>query len=127
MKKVLSLCFVTYLFLTCLTWAGEEPLEKITFDDAQQTDPGATVYRATVVLMDMERARLDVTLREDLTGFDDFSGKAIVVRYTGAEAITLIKIINTKDFSAPNDSLSKVILKRLISDGRIPSGTVSKD
>ena len=128
-NKIIAFVIVT---IFCLAYgyylSADMPNEKITFDAPQQGVDGATVYKPITLTLDRQTPKIAVTIREVVTsGVTDYSGRHLHAVYTGDEALNLINIINTKNFSPPNDSLATVILKKLLADGKIPGGTVSED
>lgn len=98
--------------------------EEIAFTAPVQavTDPGATRFRITVMVLDWEHARIAITLRE-WDGGAFTSGKRIQAEYTDATATTIMTALNKANLSV--QSLHQRVLTRLIADGKIPSGTLA--
>ena len=80
------------------------------------TTPTLTDYRVTSVTFDWDGAQIIIFLRGT-------NGEQRREMYTGATATSLMISLNKIDCSVT--SLQKRILNRLVSDGKLPGGTVS--
>ena len=80
------------------------------------TTPNLTDYRVAAVAFDWDRAQIVITLR----GTNGEERREI---YVGPTATTLMIALNKIDCSTI--SLQKRILNRLVTDGKLPAGTVS--
>lgn len=63
----------------------------------------------------METGSVNIRVKDD-------TGKYTLCQYIGAEAIDLIKWMNTANFSV--NSMQKRILQKLVADGKLPPGTI---
>lgn len=134
MKKKILAFLITILF--CLVYSqivfgedfpGQESSEVVIFDEPQQAVSGVTSFKPMLITLDRSVPSITIVLRENLSGATDFSGRTITVGYQDQEALDLMTIINTKDFSGENDSFNKSILQKLLADGKIPPGTIEED
>lgn len=73
-------------------------------------------YRIDKIILDWANSTIDVTLRDNLGGL-------LVCSYTGAVATNLMIVLNTVDLSVK--SLHKRIMEKLLTDGKVPSGTIT--
>ena len=80
------------------------------------TTPNLTDYRVAAVTFDWDRAQIVITLR----GTNGEERREI---YVGLTATTLMIALNKIDCSVT--SLQKRIINRLVTDGKLPAGTVS--
>lgn len=85
--------------------------------------PVASTFRVARLLIDVENQSLQVVLREALNGVFVGNGRVLQAVYGGAEAMTLIGIINTSNHSVT--SLNTQIMRKLVTDGLITTGTVA--
>jgi len=74
-----------------------------------------TEYRVVYLLLEWEQGLIVIHLRGT-------NGERTEVRYTGPEAVTMIRTLNTANLSVK--SLHKRILEKLVADGKI-AGTVT--
>ena len=77
--------------------------------------PAKTHYRIVRLTLDWEAACIDIVLKDNTGGTQTHT-------YSGAEATTLMRGLNTANLTA--NSLHKRTLTRLIADGKL-AGTVS--
>ncbi len=78
-----------------------------------------------VVISSYKIVELHLNLRDEtirIVLFNEVSNKDLIVAYEGAVAMTLMNQLNKANFST--NSLQKVILNRLITDGKL-TGTIS--
>ena len=90
------------------------------------TTPGITTsgYKVRAINMDIESGNPMATEKGLLLiTLKDNNGTYTNYRYEGEEAVTLIKQINTGNFS--KKSLQKMILQKLENDGKIGAGNVT--
>ena len=80
------------------------------------TTPNLTDYRVASVTFDWDGAQIMIALRGT-------NGERLVALYTGPTATTLMIALNKIDCSVT--SLQKRIINRLVTDGKLPAGTVS--
>lgn len=89
-------------------------MEKIDLSTPIQA-PSITTYTVMRLEMDWPNGTVHIGLADQLGGTKSFS-------YTGASATTMIKALNTSNFSVK--SLQKRILEQLVSDGKL-DGVIS--
>lgn len=78
--------------------------------------PTVSTYKIIEIRMNWPNGELDVTLADEL-------GATIACQYRGAEAVTLMRSLNTANLSAK--SLHKRTIEKLQADGKLPAGTIS--
>lgn len=78
--------------------------------------PSRTTYRLSGLMLDWDAAYILVRV----TGSD---GVEVRAEYSGATATALMTTLNTANLSA--NSLYKRVLNKLVTDGKLPAGTVS--
>lgn len=78
--------------------------------------PSRTTYAIQQLILDWAAQVIQVVLK----GSDGFE---IRVEYTGATAISLMLTLNTANLTTI--SLNKRVLQKLVTDGKLPAGTVS--
>jgi hypothetical protein len=78
--------------------------------------PQRTTYRISRVVLDWDAQVIQITL----VGSD---GLEVRAEYTGAIAVGLMTVLNTTNLATL--SLQKRILQKLVTDGKLPAGTVS--
>jgi glycine cleavage system pyridoxal-binding protein P len=78
--------------------------------------PTRTTYTVIRLLLDWNASVISITVR----GSD---GLDTVAEYTGATAVTLMNQLNKVDLGVK--SLQRRILERLVTDAKLPTGTVS--
>lgn len=90
---------------------------------AEQLDLTTAIVPATRTNYKVQALYLDwaaQVIRIDLLGSDGVAAGAL---YTGTEAVNLMTTLNTANLSI--QSLHKRILNKLVTDGKLPAGTVS--
>lgn len=78
--------------------------------------PTRTTYRLSGLILDWDAAYILARV----TGSD---GVEVRAEYTGATAASLMTTLNTANLSVT--SLYKRVLQKLVTDGKLPAGTVS--
>ncbi len=78
--------------------------------------PDRTTYRVVRLVLDW----LAQVIQVDVRGSDNVN---VFNEYLGAEAVSLMTILNTSNLTTA--SLHKRVLQKLVTDGKLPSGTVS--
>ncbi len=98
--------------------------EHITLDNAIHVDPGATVFSISVFHIERHPSiQVIIGLQESDEGVFIKAGKHITVTVTGDEAQTLIRQLNTLDFSVM--SLEKRLITWCQSNSYLGTGAVS--
>ena len=80
------------------------------------TPQSVTDYRISIIKFNWDEAKIHIVLK-------DTQGDTITAGYTGAEATSLMIALNKANLST--NSLQKRALERLVTDGKIPAGTVT--
>jgi len=78
--------------------------------------PDRTTYRVYRLVLDWQAQVIQVTVR----GSDNVE---VFAEYTGTDAVSLMTTLNTANMST--SSLHKRTLQKLVTDGKLPAGTVS--
>lgn len=98
--------------------------EKVTLSTPVLTDAGATTFRVTMIHLDWEVKEVVIRLRQvDGAGALVPGGKRLEVQYTGAEATSVMQLVNNANFSTT--SMQKRTIQRLQADGKLGSGSVT--
>lgn len=80
------------------------------------TPQSVTDYRISIIKFNWDEAKIHIVLK-------DTQGDTITAGYTGAEATSLMIALNKANLTT--NSLQKRTLERLVTDGKIPIGTVT--
>lgn len=80
------------------------------------TPQSVTDYRISIIKFNWDEAKITVVLK-------DTQGDTVTVGYTGETATSLMVALNKANLST--NSLQKRTLEQLVTDGKIPAGTVS--
>jgi hypothetical protein len=75
-----------------------------------------TTYYISAILLDWDNATIRINVRDE-------NGNIVKALYEGETATNLMTGLNKSDLST--NSLHKRILERLVSDGKLPGGTVT--
>jgi hypothetical protein len=93
--------------------------EQVTFTTA--VDSPKTVFRVTVLALDWLNRRIDVRLR-DWDG-EIFGQRELSANYTGETATNLMIALNKANLTTT--SLQKRVIQQLVTDGKLPAGSVT--
>lgn len=99
--------------------------EKITFNSAVYTDPGATEFRPASLYLNVMGHEIRATLNEVNPGTTVFipNGKTLQCYYSGSEADSLLITLNKMNFSTV--SLQKRVMQQCQTDGKLGPGSIS--
>lgn len=93
--------------------------EIVTFNST--VDPPKTVFRISLLSLDLFNSRIDIHLRE--WNGTDYGDRLLIANYTGPIAMNLMIALNKANLTI--QSLQQRIFTQLLADGKIPPGTQS--
>ena len=82
------------------------------------TPQSVTDYRVSILKLNWDEAKIHVVVK-------DTQGDTVTAGYTGATATSLMIALNKANLTT--NSLQKRILEQLVTDGKLPAGTVTGD
>lgn len=86
-------------------------------------DPPKTVFRISLLAFDWQHSTIKAHVREFDPASGAFGERVIIAQYSGSAAMAVMLALNKANLS--QQSLHQRVMARLVSDGKIPTGTVS--